>query len=1601
MIDLSHLTEEEQGMIMTVLKRDADLKKAEEERIRKLEKILTTDSQSDSKKKYLTGEWFYEAKSRRHMDKIHGSEIILASMKPRKAGLDSPRVERSKTPSSQGSDSVGPPKPSRCLDTLQPTENNFDAEKENLNSAVRSPRTPRHNPFNRASLIVVEPPENLIDMVSCPLQEPFETEPIPQLKSPPAAAAESSQTSGDSVTSEGSSVGFRPVPKKRTFLSRHPKTENNGPVSDTQVGPAGIVPAPRRSLQRGSSGSSDHSNQKTTDETTPKSALPHQEPQAAHPSKSVGENSQQPLCNTSPVLSNTSEERKRKPPSLRRGESADNSSDLKNVRKLSHPSTATQNLLNSSPASSAVSDASAERKLSQKCSEQNNQTQIHPAVSKLIHQDSEQENFSSVGTSMREGEMSLPQSIGAAPEPPISYDLKFIDKSDSNTQTKQNQNDKFKLATQATSPTGDEEDSIAKVLDWFNRSTDSNDWLDADDGPEVKKSSTKRVEVRVEDVRESKSGQLKESPEIKSGPLQRNNHESEDLRAKGNKDVTQEVMKEETRDRTPSQKDEDNEENQSPQISHLKSFWEKNNSGPKILISKTIKPGDNTKEMKTTHRGSDMPVVTGINKCAPNPETEREQTSSLKVKEDDAPQVKGQGINSPEVETSKQSTDHDPTCNPNLKFAANPNRRSSETEILRPTRLNLKPGKSLDSQLSPESETVSFTKLNPQLINDFQPSDTQKSIPVSLLETETDVHARESPDSLPVKDRVSSPHSPKKGLPHQEVTAEKIKQLKSFWEQERKKPSFYSGKPKAFGEGKVARGANRVKLNKRFTKSEFDLTSVGDEFGSDEEDFDRNNPNFTVLPLNQRMDKSSPSLGTNRIQFKTLRDFWDEATSESKGFLPSDKPKSPKKKEPISAGFTSQEVRCGDPEANRGANKTSSPSKNRSKSPQERQTGSRAGNSDKNNFSKSSKDSNREERATKPSSSSGKETRSPKSRKDSFGNSSRGGSMRRATSMFALSVPDEKDQIPLQMHISPVHSQSRKLRQNTEDGSMTRRSSEGTESPTPRARAYVPTDYRHYLGMTDSTKVHTSLVPDLKDEGSEEKFGYDLDLGGPMRASTPLASEERYSRRGGKTSHHPLWASYSSDTGQESSVSSLSETWSVSRNSSNRDNEDESRSAVRKALRRAETRPKNLAKSMEDITGSLSPRQEKRQDSTERRISDASTIPSPSSSLYSDPEHLKKMSKSVPSFLQKEDVGNDTDSNYGENNHRGSLMSSNSFTNLTNSSGRASLSSTLSGSVMTMYSADFGNVEVQGRIQFSINYVHRLREFHIFVAECRDLAAVDPKRGRSDPYVKSYLAPDKANLGKRKTSVKKKTLNPTFNEILRYRVRMEYLRTQTLILSVWHNDTFGRNSFLGEVDVDLSKWDFDHTQMNYLALKARTTPTLAPSNGRGEMKLAIRFMPQIIHSEGFAKNSLNTGEIHIWVKECKNLPLIRASIDPYVKCFVLPDTSRKSRQKTRVLRRTVDPVFNHTMVYDGIREADLSEACVELTVWDRDRLASNLLGGLRLGPGTGQSYGALVDWMDSTPYEVALWDRMKATPNEWVEETLPLRMLNSAKTALK
>ncbi|XP_047733268.1 synaptotagmin-like protein 2 isoform X12 [Prionailurus viverrinus] len=443
---------------------------------------------------------------------------------------------------------------------------------------------------------------------------------------------------------------------------------------------------------------------------------------------------------------------------------------------------------------------------------------------------------------------------------------------------------------------------------------------------------------------------------------------------------------------------------------------------------------------------------------------------------------------------------------------------------------------------------------------------------------------------------------------------------------------------------------------------------------------------------------------------------------------------------------------------------------------------------------------------------------------------------------------------------------------------------------------------------------------------------------------------------------------------------------------------EEEPSPVLKTLEKSATR-KMPSKSLEDIS-SDSPNQAKVDNLPEelvRSAEDVSTVPSQPDNQFSHPDKLKRMSKSVPAFLQDESDDRETDtaseSSYQLSRHK---KSPSSLTNLSSSSGMTSLSS-VSGSVMSVYCGDFGNLEVKGNIQFAIDYVDSLKELHVFVAQCKDLAAADVKKQRSDPYVKAYLLPDKGKMGKKKTLVVKKTLNPVYNEILRYKVEKQILKTQKLNLSVWHRDTFKRNSFLGEVELDLETWDWDNKQnkqLKWYPLKRKTAPVALEAENRGEMKLALQYVPDPIPG----KKLPTTGEVHIWVKECLDLPLLRGNhLNSFVKCIILPDTSRKSRQKTRAVGKTTNPVFNHTMVYDGFRPEDLTEACVELTVWDHYKLTNQFLGGLRIGFGTGKSYGTEVDWMDSTSEEVALWEKMVNSPNTWIEATLPLRMLLIAK----
>ncbi|XP_029588149.1 synaptotagmin-like protein 1 isoform X1 [Salmo trutta] len=312
---------------------------------------------------------------------------------------------------------------------------------------------------------------------------------------------------------------------------------------------------------------------------------------------------------------------------------------------------------------------------------------------------------------------------------------------------------------------------------------------------------------------------------------------------------------------------------------------------------------------------------------------------------------------------------------------------------------------------------------------------------------------------------------------------------------------------------------------------------------------------------------------------------------------------------------------------------------------------------------------------------------------------------------------------------------------------------------------------------------------------------------------------------------------------------------------------------------------------------------------------------------------------------------------------------------------------TLSGSMMSLFSSgEFGAVEVKGRVLFSLDYDTQREELQIRVCRCEDLAAA--RKNHSDPYVKAYLLPDKSSHSKKKTSVKKKTLNPVFDQTLKYKMSVSEVRGRTLNLSVWHAAPLGRNLFLGEVELELAHWDWKHTHSDWYQLQPRVQCRPESISSRGNILLSIKFIPAGSEGGGLPL----TGELHIWLREAQGLLSTKGgAVDSFIKSYVLPDTSRSSGQKTRVVKRSVSPTYNHTMVYDGFQPADLREACAELTVWHREGLKTHLLGGVRLSRGTGLSYGVAVCWMDSTEEEASVWNSMILNPNHWMDTTLPIR----------
>ncbi|XP_074856948.1 extended synaptotagmin-3 isoform X2 [Carettochelys insculpta] len=112
-----------------------------------------------------------------------------------------------------------------------------------------------------------------------------------------------------------------------------------------------------------------------------------------------------------------------------------------------------------------------------------------------------------------------------------------------------------------------------------------------------------------------------------------------------------------------------------------------------------------------------------------------------------------------------------------------------------------------------------------------------------------------------------------------------------------------------------------------------------------------------------------------------------------------------------------------------------------------------------------------------------------------------------------------------------------------------------------------------------------------------------------------------------------------------------------------------------------------------------------------------------------------------------------------------------------------------------------------GEIQLTVQYASLRRSLIVMVNGCRNL--MSSSNHGVDPYVRVYLLPDKRWASRRKTTVKKKTLDPHYDEKFEFFESLEEVKKRTLDVAVKNKISFisRERRELGKVLIDLSKED--------------------------------------------------------------------------------------------------------------------------------------------------------------------------------------------------
>uniref|UniRef100_A0AAX7T3C1 Extended synaptotagmin-like protein 1b n=1 Tax=Astatotilapia calliptera TaxID=8154 RepID=A0AAX7T3C1_ASTCA len=110
-----------------------------------------------------------------------------------------------------------------------------------------------------------------------------------------------------------------------------------------------------------------------------------------------------------------------------------------------------------------------------------------------------------------------------------------------------------------------------------------------------------------------------------------------------------------------------------------------------------------------------------------------------------------------------------------------------------------------------------------------------------------------------------------------------------------------------------------------------------------------------------------------------------------------------------------------------------------------------------------------------------------------------------------------------------------------------------------------------------------------------------------------------------------------------------------------------------------------------------------------------------------------------------------------------------------------------------------------GQVKLSLSYASQERKLIVIVHACRGL--LSQHKDGVDSYVSLMLLPDKSKATKKKTGVKKRDLNPEFNErLFEYDLPKDEIRFRRLSVSVKNNSSsFRSRDVIGQVQLELAE----------------------------------------------------------------------------------------------------------------------------------------------------------------------------------------------------